>query len=151
MPEPGRRQRLPHVVTALAVAAVLVHLYGLYRPTGPPVPLWFPLADKVGHVLVFALPVGLILLARTGIGAPSARPQQPTHLLVPQVVVAFAVHGVLSEVIQHLAYRHRTGDPADVLADWLGVAVGWGAAHLLALRHRPGRGSRIATDLQLPR
>lgn len=151
MPEPGRRQRLPQMLSALAVAAVLGHLYGLYRPTGPPVPPWFPLADKVAHVFGFALPVGLILLARTTAGAAGARLRQPSFRLVLLVVVGFAVHGVVSEVIQQVAYLHRTGDPADVLADWLGVAMGWAAAHLLTLRWKPGAGTGMAADVSLPR
>jgi hypothetical protein len=37
----------------------------------------------------------------------------------------FAVHAVLSEVVQGSLYRYRTGDPYDVLADWVGLGLGW--------------------------
>jgi phytoene/squalene synthetase len=44
-------------------------------------------------------------------------------------------------MIQHLWYRYRTGDPLDVVADWVGVAVG-----LLLLRLIVQRRSRSAAD-----
>ena len=43
--------------------AVLLQLRGLYRVIGPSQTPWFPYADKVAHVMGFALPVMLILLA----------------------------------------------------------------------------------------
>jgi uncharacterized membrane protein YgdD (TMEM256/DUF423 family) len=56
-------------------------------------------------------------------------------------VGAFAAHAVASEMIQHLWYRYRTGDPLDVVADWVGIAVG-----LLLLRLIVQRRSRSAAD-----
>jgi hypothetical protein len=50
------------------------------------------------------------------------------------VTGVFAAHAVVSELVQHLFYARRTGDPLDVLADWAGVALGWGAARMLAGR-----------------
>lgn len=104
-----------------------MHLYGLYRITGPPSPPWFPNADKVEHVLGFALPVMVLLLALDWHGRRGAR---WTWL----VVGLFAVHAVVSELIQHWFYVGRTGDPRDALADWVGVAVGWLAYRLVATR-----------------
>jgi VanZ family protein len=40
------------------------------------------------------------------------------------VVAVFAAHGVVSELVQHLFYTTRSGDPFDVLADWTGTALG---------------------------
>jgi hypothetical protein len=50
------------------------------------------------------------------------------------VVAIFAAHAVVSEVIQHVWYRYRTGDPLDVLADWVGIAVGFLLFRLIFLR-----------------
>ena len=109
-------------MAGLAALAVAAQCYGLYRPTGPPTPPWFPQADKVEHAAGFALPVALILRA-LGLrarrqGAVLARPLWVT------VLVIFVAHAVLSEVVQHSFYRYRTGDPLDVAADWFGVAIG---------------------------
>lgn len=120
------------IVAVLAVVSLTVQFYGLYRMVGPAAPAWFPQADKVEHGLGFALPVLLVLLALTlrrrayGGSAVGRR----TVLGVAAVFVAYAV---LSEIIQHLFYRYRTGDPLDVLADSTGIAVGLGA-YALVLR-----------------
>ena len=50
------------------------------------------------------------------------------------MVGVFAAHAVVSELIQHLWYRYRTGDPLDVIADWIGVAAGVVLALLIVLR-----------------
>lgn len=110
-----------HLAAAAALLAVSLQLWGLYRVTGPPQPAWFPYADKLDHAVGFALPVLLILLTVTLRGVGWQRPSLRTSALI---VGVFAAHGVLSEVIQHLWYRHRTGDPLDVIADWAGIAVG---------------------------
>lgn len=106
----------------LAVLAVLGQLYGLYRVTGPPTPHWFPQADKLEHLLGFALPTALVLLTVAGRqrGGPARPPQRTTGL----VVAVFAAHAVVSELVQHAFYAGRTGDPFDVLADWTGTALG---------------------------
>ena len=122
-------RRLSHLLVALAVVAVLAHLYGLYRPVGPPAPSWLPQADKLGHVVGFAAPVALILLAR-GVGTTGATRRAPRRFTVA-VVVLFVLHAVVSELMQHFLYANRTGDPVDVLADWVGVAVGVAAARPL--------------------
>ncbi len=115
-----------------AVVAVLLQLWGLYRVAGPPQPSWFRFADKVEHAVVFALPVLLILL----VAALSGRSgwQWPGTRTGALVVAIFAAHAVVSEVIQHLWYRYRTGDPLDVLADWVGIAVGLLLFRLIFLR-----------------
>jgi len=115
-----RRVRSPQLWPAAAVLAVLAVLgqaYGLYRPSGPP-QLPFGYADKVEHALGFALPVLLILLALSARTGPVSR--RPVGV----VAAIFAAHAVVSELIQHRFYRYRTGDPWDVVADWVGVALG---------------------------
>lgn len=123
------------VLTVLAGLSVLVHLFGLYRPSSPPSPSWFPDADKAEHLVGFGAPVLLVLLAL------GLRQGRRAHRLPPRtvalVVGIFAAHAVVSEVVQHFFYVHRTGDPFDVLADWVGVAVGWGLAALLLRRPAP--------------
>ena len=146
MAELGPRSTLSRLLVVLSVLAVLVHLFGLYRPTGPPSPAWFPRADKVEHLVGFGAPVCLLLLARlsrrTGTGPagvarndPAAAPRRDRF---PRWVVGiFAGHAVVSELVQHSFYRHRTGDPVDALADLAGVTLGWWVARLLARRVLP--------------
>ncbi len=120
------------IVAGLAALAVAAQCYGLYRPTGPPAPSWFPQFDKVEHAAGFALPVALIL----GALALRARLRGRTldRRLPVAVALIFLAHAVLSEVIQHTFYRTRTVDPVDVLADSLGVALGVGTYGLLSRR-----------------
>jgi uncharacterized membrane protein AbrB (regulator of aidB expression) len=90
--------------------ALLVHVVVLYAPeaTGPG-SLPIPHLDKIAHVAVFAA------VAWTGrwVGLPAG-----------PLLGALAAHAVGSEVLQHLALPRRSGDPADVVADLAGVALG---------------------------
>ena len=131
MPELGHRFGIPQLLVTLAAAAILVHLYGLYRPTGPPTSLRFPYADKVQHLLGFAVPVCLVLTARWRWQLRSGGVLTRRFTLL--VVAVFALHAVVSELAQHFFYLHRTGDYVDALADWVGVALGWAMA--LLARH----------------
>ena len=132
-----------HLAALGAVVAVLLQLWGLYRVPGPPQPSWFRFADKVEHAVGFALPVLLILLA----GALRGRfgRQWPGTRMSVLVVAIFAAHAVVSEVIQHVWYRYRTGDPLDVLADWVGIAVGFLLFRLIFL-HRSRALESLATS-----
>jgi VanZ family protein len=121
-----------HLAAAAAAIAVLLQLWGLYRVLGPPQPAWFPFADKIQHVIGFALPVLLILLTIALRGR--SRWQWPSGRTSVLVVAIFAVHGVVSELIQHLWYRYRTGEALDVLADWIGIAVGVLLFRLIVVR-----------------
>lgn len=92
----------------MTVLALLGHAWVLYDPSpGEPV-ISFPLADKVVHVLVFAVP--LVLAAWAG-------------LRWRLLLVGLAVHAPLSEAVQARLLEHRSGDPMDVLADLVGVGV----------------------------
>jgi len=121
------------ILLAASVVAVGLHLYGLYRPAGPPTPSWPPEADKLEHLVGFGVPVLLVLLSLSwyGVGGVGRRAERIT-------VVLFAVHAVVSELAQLFWYTHRTGDPFDVLADWTGVALGWWTYRLIR-RTRPER------------
>ncbi len=93
---------------------------GLYEPGSPDsVPLFdLPGADKVAHFLLFAFPVWLL-------GRLTGR--------IWLIVGIFALHGVVSELIQYWFLPHRSGDPLDFLADLIGVAAG---TVLLLVRRR---------------
>jgi VanZ family protein len=125
-----------HLVAGGAAIAMLLQLWGLYRVTGPPQPSWFPDADKVAHISGFALPLMLILLAAALRHPPGVR--SPNRRLSALVIGVFAAHAVVSELIQHFWYRYRTGDPLDVIADWIGIAAGVVLARLIALRESHG-------------
>jgi hypothetical protein len=66
-------------------------------------------ADKVVHIAIFAV------VAITGV-----RAGVPLAWLVGLLVF----HAVSSELIQHWLLVNRSGDPADVVADLVGVVVG---------------------------
>ena len=76
----------------------------------------FPGADKVVHVVLFAL---LALTTRWWAGATR------TALVL---LVAYAVG---SEVVQGVLLDARSGDALDVVADLVGVALGWVGARRL--------------------
>jgi hypothetical protein len=143
----GRRRRfgLPQLLALLAAFAVGVHVYGLYRPSGPPTPIWFPYADKVQHLIGFAVPVFLLVLALRRLGRD--RVESTRSRAVPVVIALFVLHGVVSELAQHFFYTSRTGDPLDVLADWAGVLLGWGMATLL---FRDRRAQKLRRDQPAP-
>ena len=101
---PGRQ-----VWFVLGLLALAVQLWSLYTPN-PPGGVTFPHADKVVHVLLFAVPVACFCRA-------ASRP-----LLVAGI---FALHAVLSELVQYHWVSGRSGSPADAVADMLGVGAGW--------------------------
>jgi VanZ family protein len=132
-----------HLTAVAAVGAVLLQLWGLYRVVGPAQPAWFLFPDKLQHTIGFAVPVLLILLTIALRGSFGWHwPAPHTTVLV---VAIFAVHGVVSEVIQHLWYHHRTGDLFDVLADWVGVALGVLLFRLIFVRRRSRAVESLAT------
>lgn len=76
--------------------------------------------DKLHHTAAFAV---LMLLGRGG------WPARTTAL-----VVGLIGYGVLIEVCQHLLTANRVGEFRDVVADSLGVAIGWLLGRSSALR-----------------
>ena len=90
------------------VAAVVVNLGLLYwprtvSPGGP------PHLDKAVHLLAFAA------VAWSGL-----RARIPARWLLP----VLALHAGVSEVVQDRLLPRRTGDPADVVADLIGILAG---------------------------
>ena len=116
---PGQGAKEPGVaLVAAGVLAVTLQCYALYRPAGPPQPGWLPHADKIGHLLGFAVPVVLVLLT---IGWYCG---QVSRSAVVAVVAANAGQAVVSELVQARFYPGRSGDVADLVADGLGIALG---------------------------
>lgn len=109
---------------ALALAVQVYVLY-LYVP-GAPDTLTIPHADKVVHAAIFAVPAMVGVLSG----------------LRPWLVALFLIaHAPVSELVQHLWIAGRSGEPWDVVADWLGVALGLVVA--VAVRRR-GRAQGVA-------
>jgi hypothetical protein len=103
---------------AALVAAVAVNLVVLYWPRAVS-DGGIPFADKIVHVGIFA-----------AVAVAGLRARVPLAWLVGLL----AVHAVSSELVQHWLLANRTGDPADVAADLVGVAVGVVVAWKLAAR-----------------
>lgn len=105
-----------------ALLAVAVQMYGVYRVTVPPSAPLFLNIDKVEHLVGFGAPVVLILVAVL----LRQRAYGLTVTRRPAVVVTavFLAHAVVSEIIQHVFYRTRSGDPLDTLADAAGIGLG---------------------------
>ena len=89
---------------------VLISLLILFLPNDD-VPSGFPPGtDKVVHCLLFGA------LALTGLRA-GLRPAR----LLP----ALAGYAVISEIVQSVPALGRSSSPADVLADLVGIVLGW--------------------------
>jgi hypothetical protein len=136
------------VVAVAAGLAVVLQLWGVYAVRPPAGANWFPGADKVQHAVAFALPVLLVpwadTLRRRAAGrAPRAR------VLVAMVWIS-AAHAVVSELVQHIAYTDRVGDPLDVLADWSGIAVGGLLAGIGLSLHQAGRHRALLAAEKVP-
>ncbi len=88
---------------------LLLSLYVLFTPTtaGPSL---FEGSDKVVHLGLFAL---LAATTRWRFGPATA------------ALAAVAAYAVVSEVVQGALLSTRSGDLYDVVADLLGVALGW--------------------------
>ena len=89
----------------VAIALQLIALYSPQVPAGPQITG----LDKVVHVSIFAAPALAALMA--GVSGPWA-------------LGVLAMHGPISELVQHFALAHRSGDPLDAMADLVGVGLG---------------------------
>lgn len=109
--------------------ALAVNLLVLYAPDHGAPSVATPGLDKVVHAVIFAAP------AVTGLFA-GLRPAW--------FVPALLAHAIASEIVQHVLLANRQGDPWDVVADVVGVLLGWAVAQpggLSAVVRRPsGRG-----------
>ncbi len=90
----------------LAVQLVVVYLPG--SPDGGLELPWLPGADKVVHSLIFAIPVYLFARLTRRVGL---------------VAGVFALHAVVSELVQWWFIPYRDGDPWDVVADLIGIGL----------------------------
>ena len=122
-PKPPASARSARAAFAVAVA---LNLVAVYAPSDAGGATLFPYADKLAHVLVFAL------VAWTGLraGVPG----------VPLLTVLIA-HAAASEVLQPALLPRRTGDLADVLAAVVGVVAG------VATARRPSAAAHRQTPL----
>lgn len=108
-------------VVALGLTLV-VHLVALYLPGSPEAgPSLVPHLDKLVHVLLF--------------GGPAFLLRRLTTRWWPVALVA--LHAPASELVQHRLIPHRSGDPWDLVADLVGVALGVWLSRRADLR--PGR------------
>ena len=112
------------VVPVLLAVSLVLQCVALYAPQGPGVSP-FPLSDKVVHLVIFAVPAVLAVLA-------GFRPVVVLGVLGAQAV--------LSEVIQGEFLAGRSGDPLDVVADLAGVGIGIVVGVLLARRRMSAGG-----------
>jgi len=95
----------------LAALALVVQLVVLYLPGSPDGGLelpWLPGADKVVHALVFAIPAYVFARLTRRVGL---------------VAGLFAVHAVVSELVQWRFIPYRDGDPWDAVADLVGIGL----------------------------
>jgi uncharacterized membrane protein AbrB (regulator of aidB expression) len=102
------RTRAGSWARAALAATVLANLVVLYWPRSVSQG-GVPYADKVVHVAIFAVVAIAGLLARVPLG---------------WLVGLLVADAVSSEFLQHWLLANRTGDPLDVVADLVGVAVG---------------------------
>ena len=99
------------------MVTLVLQVVGLYSATAPG-PQEGPAGlDKIGHLLVFAVPAALAWL----LGAR-------------WLVVVLVLHALVSEPLQSWVAPLREPDPLDAVADLLGVALGVAVAR--ALRRR---------------
>ncbi|MDR3107262.1 MAG: VanZ family protein [Bifidobacteriaceae bacterium] len=111
-------------LTAVAWLALAAQLVTLYAPEAPGSgALSFPGADKLVHAAVFGFAVW----------AWSRRYPQWGWL----VLIIFAAHAAISELIQGQFLADRSADPWDAIADLVGVALGFFLARLPAPQPRP--------------
>lgn len=101
----GRADSWARAAFVAAVAANLVVLYWPRQVSDGGIPY----ADKVVHVAIFAV----VVVTGAFAGVPLA-----------WLVGLLVVNAVGSELVQHWLLANRSGDPADVAADLVGVAVG---------------------------
>ena len=99
--------------TWLAAGWLLILLIGYLSLTpSPPTPLVFPHADKLEHLVAYALLMGWFCQIY------SARRQRI------YLALACIAYGGIIELLQGWG-GHRYAEWADLLADSLGVALGW--------------------------
>ncbi|PIE28107.1 MAG: hypothetical protein CSA58_00680 [Micrococcales bacterium] len=128
MPDrPGRPEPPTHTRPVWFALSLLAQALALYWPLSMGTSVGVPLADKVVHLVIFAVPAYLGLRWATT-RAPVSR-ATPSRWLATAVVLGLLLHAGLSEVIQG-ALLTREQSAADAFADILGIALGVAAARL---------------------
>jgi len=117
---PSRRAGL-RVLAGLAVAVQLVAVYLPGSPDGGLELPWLPGADKLVHALIFAIPVYLLARLTRRVGL---------------VAGVFALHAVVSELVQWRFIPYRDGDVWDVVADLVGIGLAVLAVRRQASKNR---------------
>lgn len=118
-PETRRRPSAWRLYVPVTLSTIVVTVM-LLSPGGT-VPSGFPHADKITHLLMFAVLAACSRYAR-----------------IPPVVtvVWLAAYGVLTEVLQATVAVRRSGSFWDWVADLVGVAVGLAVAAAIGRRVR---------------
>lgn len=117
----------PAVRVGLIVAAVILNL-GFFLPKVPGAQLSAGIAhaDKIVHVAIFFFTTFVVLVL-----------SKPRGWLMIATIVGMFVWGITVETIQDVI-PGRVGDPWDVAADCLGIAIaglaGWWVSYLLLVR-----------------
>lgn len=112
--------RLPPPFLRSAFVVALVTIFILAMIPLPAAMTVFEMQDKVEHAGAFVV---LMLIGH------AAWPRRSTA-----IALLLVVYGILIEVAQHSLTTNRVGDPWDVVADSVGVALG-----LLLIRRLGGR------------
>ena len=120
-PGPGRPRLSPRawwrLTFAIAVAVQLIAVYAPSAPSGPDING----LDKLVHLSIFFVPS----LAALMMGIPAR-----------WALGILALHAPVSELVQHFALPHRSGDVFDAAADLSGVLLG-GLAYMVWTRRHP--------------
>ena len=109
---------------SLSVAFIIGVLLLVPMPEDTSLPL-FPNADKMVHAFLFALLTFVLYWEQT---RSHARVRKPIvyHILIPALPL---LYGAALEIAQQYCTTYRSGSQWDMLADAIGVGMGW----LLAL------------------
>jgi VanZ family protein len=78
-------------------------------------------ADKLGHAFIFSILVFFMMLGAFQYKRVSF-PLLKTSVISGGIALAYAI---LIELVQHYAIPGRVGDVMDVVADVMGVVIGW--------------------------
>jgi hypothetical protein len=126
--EPVRNERASRragrLLPWLAGFFLMVQLVAVYLPGTPDGGLelpGLPGIDKLVHALIFAIPVYLFARLTRRVGL---------------VAGLFALHAVVSELVQWRFIPYRDGDPWDATADLIGIGL---AVLLFRRSQTPGR------------
>lgn len=102
-------QSSPLARSAFAITLTVVFVLAMIPLSAVPVVVSFQ--DKLEHAIAFAV---LMFMGWTGWPARTRR-----------VAAGLLAYGLLIEFCQHTLTLNRVGDPLDVLADTVGIFVGW--------------------------